>query len=337
MTLTHRHTSFLKAHLKLSTAARLQTYYARKDIIGHSAAQAGFFQSMTHRKLRTTFLPSSLVLTEQRSRANMPSGDDVLKNLVLERPLAFIDIETTGLRPGLDRIVELSILKVSPDGTRVYKNHRVNPETPIPEEATAVHGITDADVKHEPTFRRYARGIAQFLDDCDIAGFNVIRFDLPFLEAEFRRAGVEFARKDRQLVDSQVLFHLLEPRDLKAAYSRYCGRALEVEHTAQGDATAAAEILDGQLEMHPELPRTVAGLGAVCYSTHENYVDHDGKFIWSDGEAVCNFGKKHYGRKLRDIVADAPDYLEWIASADFTPEVKELVRRALLGEFPKLP
>ena len=267
----------------------------------------------------------------------MLSGDDVLKNIRLERPLAFIDVETTGLRPGLDRIVELSILKVNPDGIGVYKNHRVNPETPIPEAATAVHGITDADVKHEPTFRQYARSIAQFLDNCDIAGFNVISFDLPLLEAEFRRAGVEFARKGRQLVDSQVLFHLLEPRNLKAAYSRYCSGALEVEHTAQGDATAAAEILDGQLEMHPELPRTVAGLCAMCYSVPENYVDPDGKFIWSDGEAVCNFGKKHYGRKLRDIAADAPDYLEWIASADFTPGVKELVSRALLGKFPKLP
>jgi len=261
----------------------------------------------------------------------------VLKNLRLERPLAFIDIETTGLRPGLDRIVELSVLKVGPDGTRVYKSHRVNPGTPIPEAATAVHGITDADVKHEPTFSQYARSIAQFLDDCDIAGFNVIRFDLPFLEAEFRRAGVEFARTGRQLVDSQILFHLLEPRDLKAAYSKYCGRALEVEHTAEGDATAAAEILDGQLEMHPDLPRTVAGLCAMCYSVPENYIDPDGKFIWSDGEVVCNFGRKHYGRKLKDIAADAPDYLEWIGSADFTPEVKELVSRALSGEFPNLP
>ena len=267
----------------------------------------------------------------------MPSGDHVLKNLRLERPLAFIDIETTGLRPGLDRIVELSVLKVGPDGTRVYKSHRFNPGTPIPEAATAVHGITDADVKHEPPFRQYARSIAQFLDDCDIAGFNVIRFDLPFLEAEFRRAGVEFARTGRRLVDSQILFHLLEPRGLKAAYARYCGRVLEVEHTAQGDATAAAEILDGQLETHPDLPRTVAGLCAMCYSVPENYIDPDGKFIWSDGEVVCNFGRKHYGRKLRDIAADAPDYLEWIGSADFTPEVKELVSRALSGQFPNLP
>jgi len=267
----------------------------------------------------------------------MSLGGATLKNLSLERPLAFIDIETTGLRPSADRIVELSVLKIDPDGTRVYKSHRVNPETTIPQEATAIHGITDADVLHEPTFRQYAKSVAQFLDGCDIAGFNVIRFDLPFLEAEFRRAGVEFSRKNRQLVDSKVLFHLLEPRDLKAAYLRYCGRALEVEHTAQGDATAAAEILDGQLEMHRELPRTVAELCAMCYSVPENYIDPDGKFIWSDGEAVCNFGRKHYGRKLRDIAADAPDYLEWIASADFTPDVRELVSRALSGEFPNPP
>ena len=131
----------------------------------------------------------------------------MLKNLKLERPLAFIDVETTGLKPFSDKIVELSILKVHPDGSEEYKSHRVNPGMPIPAEATAIHGITDADAAKEPAFRQYAKSICDFLDDCDIAGFNVIKFDLPFLEAEFARANVDFSRQGRFLVDSQIIFH----------------------------------------------------------------------------------------------------------------------------------
>ena len=244
-------------------------------------------------------------------------------------------METTGLSVSSDRIVELAILKIHPDGTEDFRSVRINPEIPIPTAATNIHGITNEDVADKPKFRQYASSLRHFLNGCDIAGFNVIKFDLPFLEAEFKRAGVNFSRQNRQLVDSQVLFHLLEPRDLKTAYLKYCGKEMETSHTAEGDATAAAEILDGQLEIHPELPRNVAGLCAMCYTVPENYIDPDGKFIWSDGEAVCNFGKKHYGRKLKDMAVEAPDYLQWIATADFTPEVKELVSKALHGEFPQ--
>lgn len=260
----------------------------------------------------------------------------MLRNLDLDKSLAFIDVETTGLKPNSDRIVELSVLKIHPDGKREYKNHRINPDIPIPVEATAIHGITDDDVAREPKFTQYAKSIRDFLDGCDIAGFNVIKFDLPFLEAEFKRAGVDFSRQNRKLVDSQVLYHLLEPRDLKSAYKKYCGKEMEKMHTAEGDATAAAEILNKQLEIHPELPRNVEDLYAICYRVPDNYVDPDGKFIWSDGEVICNFGKKHNGWKLKDIAVEAPDYLQWIATSDFTPEVKELVGKALHGEFPHL-
>jgi len=259
----------------------------------------------------------------------------MLKNLALDRPLAFIDVETTGLKPDSDRIVELSVLKVHPNGNTEYKSHRINPEIPIPAEATNIHGITDDDVSDEPKFKKYAKSLKDFLEDCDISGFNVIRFDLPFLEAEFYRASVEFSRHNRRLIDSKVLYHLLEPRDLQAAYLKYCGREMTLKHTAEGDATAAAEILDKQLEMHPELPRNVTDLYAVCYPVPDNYVDPDGKFIWVDGEVICNFGKRHNGRKLKEIVVEAPDYLQWIAASDFTIDVKELVNRALQGEFPR--
>ena len=258
-----------------------------------------------------------------------------MKNLQLDRPIAFIDVETTGLSPYSDRIVELSILKIHPDGTEKYQSHRINPEIPIPAEVTAIHGITDADVAGEPVFRQYARSIRDFLDDCDIAGFNVIRFDLPLLEAEFRRAGVEFSRQGRHLIDSQVIYHQRDPRDLRTAYLKYCGKEMETAHSAEEDAKATAEILDGQLEMHQDLPRDVPELSALCYEVDENSIDAEGKFIWSEGEAVCNFGKKHKGRKLKDISIEDPGYLEWIASADFSPEVKEIASKALNGEFPE--
>jgi len=259
----------------------------------------------------------------------------MLKNLKLERPIAFIDVETTGLKPFSDRIVELSILKVHPDGSEEYKSHRVNPGMLIPAEATAIHGITDADVAKESAFRQYAKSVCDFLEGCDIAGFNVIKFDLPFLEAEFARANIDFSRKGRFLVDSQIIYHQREPRDLQAAYRKYCGKEMENAHRAEEDAKATAEILDGQLEMHQDLPRDVLGLCTLCYRVQENYIDTDGKFIWVDGKAVCNFGKKHMGRKLQDIAMEDPTYLIWIAGADFSSQVKEIAAKALQGQFPQ--
>jgi DNA polymerase-3 subunit epsilon len=259
----------------------------------------------------------------------------MLKNLKLKRPIAFIDVETTGLKPFSDRIVELSILKIHPDGSEKYKSHKVNPGIPIPAEATAIHGISDADVAKEPAFRQYAKSISDFLEGCDIAGFNVIKFDLPFLEAEFARSNVDFSRQGRFLVDSQIIYHQRDPRDLQAAYRKYCGKEMEKAHCAEEDAKVAAEILDGQLEMHQDLPRDMPGLCALCYKVEEKYIDADGKFIWVDGEAVCNFGKKHIGRKLQDIAVEDPTYLSWVASADFSSQVKAIAAKALQGQFPQ--
>ncbi len=259
----------------------------------------------------------------------------MLKNLRLERPLVFIDVETTGLKLYSDRIVELSILKVNPDGRQEYKSHRVNPGIPIPFEATAIHGITDADVANEPAFLQYAKSVRDFIEGCDIGGFNVIGFDLPVLEAEFARAKVEFSRQGRYLVDSQVIYHRRDPRDLAAAYRKYCGKELKNAHSAEDDARASAEILEGQLEAHQDLPRNISGLCMLCYETNENNVDAEGKFIWVDGEAVCNFGKKYRGRKLKDLAAQDPGYLRWVTGADFSTEVRKIAANALGGEFPK--
>ena len=257
-----------------------------------------------------------------------------MKNLRLERPLAFIDIETTGRNPYSDRIVELSILKISPDGNGEYKSHRINPGIPIPEETTAIHGITDADVAEEPPFQQYARSIRDFLEGCDISGFNVINFDLPCLEAEFTRSNVDFSRKSRYLIDSMVIFHQREPRNLKAAYLKYCGKEMGNAHSAKEDAKASSEILDSQLDMYKDLPRDVAGLSALCYKIDVNNIDADGKFIWVEKEAVCNFGK-HKGHSLKEIAAEYPDYLEWVSRGDFSMEVKNIAIKTLNGEFPE--
>ena len=257
-----------------------------------------------------------------------------MKHLKLDRPLAFVDVETTGLSPYSDRIVELSILKIHPDGTEEYKSHRVNPGIPIPAEATAVHGITDADVAGEPMFQQYAKSIRDFLEGCDIAGFHVIKFDLPCLEAEFARANVKFSRRGRQLVDSKVIYHQRDPRDLQAAYQKYCGKDMVSAHSAEEDAKASAEVLDGQLEMYEDLPRDVTGLCALCYESDENFIDSEGKLVWVKDEAVLNFGK-YEGRLLREIVAKHPDYLEWIIRKDFSAEVKGIAMKAMEGEFPE--
>jgi len=156
----------------------------------------------------------------------------MLKNLHIERPLAFIDVETTGLNPYSDRIVELSILKINPDGTDEYHSRRINPGIPIPPDATAIHGIIDEDVANKPQFSQYAKSIRNFLEGCDIAGFNVIRFDVLFLEAEFARANVEFSRQGRYLINSQIIYHQREPRDLQAAYQKYCGKEMANTHRA---------------------------------------------------------------------------------------------------------
>ena len=257
-----------------------------------------------------------------------------MKTLKLERPIAFIDVETTGTHPHSDRIVELSIFKVQPDGSKDYRSHRVNPGKPIPAETTAVHGITDEAVAEEPTFRQYAKGVCEFLDGCDISGFNVITFDLPFLTVELERAGVSFSHEDRQLVDSMIIYHQMEHRepgkrrDLKAAYLKYCGKKLDNAHGAEVDATASAEVLDRMIEEHNDLPKDVPGLCSFCNKVRKHYVDLEGKLIWAEGEVTFNFGQ-HNGRPLKEITEQHPDYLRWILKTGFPPDVCKIVEKAL--------
>jgi DNA polymerase-3 subunit epsilon len=259
-----------------------------------------------------------------------------LKNLEIDRPIAFLDVETTGLSVSTDRIVEMSILKVEPDGSQEQKTRRFNPGRPIASQATEVHGITDQDVAEEPEFRQVATGLRSYLEDCDIAGFGVSRFDLPLLEAEFRRARVEFSREGRRVIDTMVIYHNMEPRDLSAAYARYTSKEIERPHAAEADARASAEILDAQLALYPDLPKTAAALHRFCNPDQDNWIDPDGRLALADGEVTINFGQ-HKGQSLKEVAELEPDYLKWVLDQDFSSQVLAMVSVALSGDFPSPP
>jgi DNA polymerase III subunit epsilon len=246
--------------------------------------------------------------------------------LRLARPIVWLDLETTGLMLQKDRIVEISAIKEWPDGRFEERKRRVNPGMPIPPQATAVHGITDEDVRGEPPFERLAKGFAQFLEDADLGGFGVSRFDLPLLLAEFRRADVSFSLEGRSVIDAQVIFHRREPRDLAAACRFYLGRGLEGAHDSAVDAAAARDVLHAQLERYPDLPADPAALSASLRDAA--WVDGEGKLMLVGSEVVVNFGSRR-GRSLRELATSDPDYLRWILDSDFSPEVMAQVRKAL--------
>jgi DNA polymerase-3 subunit epsilon len=254
--------------------------------------------------------------------------------LALERPLAVFDLETTGTDPAKDRIVEISVLRIEPGGERTVRSRRVNPERPIPPEATRVHGIRDEDVRDAPTFRQIARGLLDFLADSDLAGFNIRRFDVPLLDREFRDSGHDLRLASRRVIDAMTVFHRKEPRDLSAAVRFYLGRELLGAHAAEADVEAAADVLEAQLARYEDLPRTVAELDAWCHPSPEGAVDRAGKFVRRDGAVVFAFGK-HQGRPIREIARERPDYLQWLLEqADFPEDARTVAEKALRGEEP---
>ncbi|MBN1857017.1 MAG: 3'-5' exonuclease [Dehalococcoidia bacterium] len=259
-----------------------------------------------------------------------------MESLEFDKPIVFFDLETTGISAPHDRIVEFSGIKLYPDGHRDTKSIRMNPNMPIPKSATQVHGITNEDVSGLPTFAYYAVELAEFFGDADLGGFGVSRMDIPLLETEFRRAGVEFSRMGRRIVDAQILYHQLEPRNLTAAYKQYCGADLENSHSADADTEASLAVVQGILEMHPELPRTVEGLNAMCNREQENWIDSQGKFQWLNDEAVIGFGK-YKNVAIRDVVKRAPGYLDWMVKSDFPEDTKQIAENALRGVFPSRP
>ena len=253
--------------------------------------------------------------------------------LVLERPLVFFDIESTGTNPYRDRIVEIAVIKVMPDGSREDVVRRINPCMPIPAGASAVHGIYDADVADCPTFDVVAHNLYKYLEGCDLAGYNIVKFDVPMLQEEFKRCGLELSMKERKLIDVFNIFCRLYPRNLSAAYKFFCDGNLEDAHSALADTDATVAVLFGQLAKHPELPREMAGLAEFSAARDADFVDSEGRLKFSGDEVVINFGKNS-GRRLRDLASEDPGFLRWMLRSDFSDEVKTVIKNALAGEFP---
>jgi DNA polymerase-3 subunit epsilon len=259
----------------------------------------------------------------------------VFCNLSLDRPLVVLDLETTSTDLHDARIVEISALKLAPDCKPAHPTRRINPGVPIPPEATAIHGIRDEDVAGAPRFERLAPSIQTFLDGCDLCGFNLLKFDLKVLMAEFRRAGLSFELRDRRLLDACRIFHQREPRDLAGALRFYCGREHNRCHSAAADVLATVAVLDGQLERYHDLPRKVGDL--YDRQRNPNAIDVE---EWlgrrPDGSIELIGGNKHQGRLLSDVAFRDPTYLKWMLRGDFFDDTKAIVAEALYRTWPRM-
>jgi len=243
--------------------------------------------------------------------------------LKLNRPICFFDLETTGVDVAKDRIVEISIFKVYPNGNKESKTWLVNPEMKIPFLSTQVHGITDEKVANEPTFKELSGQVYMMIKDSDLAGFNSDRFDIPLLAEELLRSGVDFDMKSRVSVDVQTIFHKMEERTLSAAYKFYCGQSLENAHSAEADTMATYEILKAQLERYPELENDMKSLSE--FTTRKKSVDFAGFIALNDkGQEIFSFGK-HKGALVEKVLEDEPGYFGWIQNADFPLYTKKVL------------
>ena len=258
-------------------------------------------------------------------------------NMKLDRPLVVFDIESTGISPRKDRIIELAAVKVMTDETEVSRCWLLNPTVPIPPETTAIHGITDDIVKDCPTFADEAAEIFEFFRGCDVSGFNADRFDVPCLEEEFARVGMNFASSARRHIDVQRIYHRKEPRDLSAAVRFYCGRDHVGAHGAEADARATLDVLKAQLARYEDLPTTAAEMDEYLVPHDPLNADRMGLLRWKDGELTVNFGKKR-GESLRNLLLNEPKFLKWMINGDFDTEVRMIVRDLLEnGRLPPAP
>jgi DNA polymerase-3 subunit epsilon len=251
--------------------------------------------------------------------------------LLLTKPLAIVDLETTGVNLGTDRIIEIAIVKLMPDGKKLVKQKLINPEMPIPKSSSDIHGITDEKVRDAPNFRQVANELKQFLDNCDLGGYNSNRFDIPLLVEEFLRIGMDFEMKGRKLIDVQRVFHLMEQRTLSAAYRFYCNKTLDGAHGAEIDAAATLEVLEAQLEKYPQLGNDVESI--LKFTGEDEIVDFARRFIMENGIEIFNFGK-HKGRSVTEVLKAEPQYYDWMMKGDFALHTKqkltEIFNRSLL-------
>ena len=251
--------------------------------------------------------------------------------LALKNPIVFFDLETTGTNIVSDRIVEIAYLKIYPNGNEESKRYLVNPEMPIPQEVTAIHPISDEDVKNEPVFKELAKIIAKDIEGCDLAGYNSVRFDLPLLAEEFLRANVDIDLAKRKMIDVQVIFHKMEQRTLSAAYKFYCNSELTNAHTAEADTRATYEVLKAQLDRYDNLKNDVAFL--ADFSAQHKNADLAGRIIFNDkNEEVFNFGK-YKGRRVEDVLNEDMGYYGWIMNGDFSLYTKKVLTEVKLRGF----
>ena len=252
-------------------------------------------------------------------------------SLQLKRPLVFIDLETTGINLSTDRIMEIAIIKVMPDGSKCIKIKILNPQIPIPKSSSSIHGITDEKVKEAPTFKQVANELKQFIDDADFSGYNSNRFDIPLLIEEFLRAGITIDMTNRRMLDVQHIFHMMEKRTLGAAYKFYCEKELNDAHSAEADATATWEILEAQLTRYEHLGNSLDTI--LQFTGEEKFVDFARRFIMQNDTEVFNFGK-HKGRPVSDVLRVEPQYYDWMMKGDFPLHTKqkltEILNRSLL-------
>ena len=243
--------------------------------------------------------------------------------LNLKKPIIFFDLETTGVNISHDRIIELSYIKVYPNGTEEEKSMRINPEMSIPAESTAIHHITDEDVADKPTFKQIAKELAKVFEGCDIAGYNSNRFDIPLLMEEFLRAGINIELSRQKFVDVQTIFHKMEQRTLSAAYKFYCNGDLENAHSANADTRATYEVLKAQLDRYPTLENDVDFLAK--YSSQSRNVDLAGRIVLNDQDVeVFNFGK-YKGQPVETVLKKDPGYFGWILQGDFAQNTKSVL------------
>jgi DNA polymerase III subunit epsilon len=266
--------------------------------------------------------------------------------LSLKKPIFFFDLETTGINIVTDRIVEISYLKIFPDGSEEQKTYRFNPEMPIPEKSIAIHGITDEDVKDKPTFKEFAKTLAKIMEGCDLGGFNSNKFDIPLLAEEFLRADVDFDFKKRRFVDVQIIFHKMEKRTLAAAYKFYCGKELQGAHGAAADIRATYDVLKAQLdhyngveyeEMDGKITKPIVNeIEALSeFSSHNKDVDFAGRIILNEKNVeVFNFGK-YKGVPVTEVFAKDPGYYGWMLNGDFPLYTKKVLTQIKLRSMGK--
>ena len=240
--------------------------------------------------------------------------------IILQKPLLFLDLETTGLSFTQDRIVEIAMLKISVDGTRLMKRKLINPEMPIPKEVSEIHGITDEMVKDAPTFKQAANEIRQFMEGADLGGYNSNKFDWPLLVEEFLRSGLTFETEGRKLVDVQKIYHMMEPRNLSAAYKFYCDKDLENAHSAESDVNATWEVFLAQIDKYNNLGNSIESVLKVI--GEEQIVDFARRMVMENGREVFNFGK-HKGKLVEDVLKNEPSYYDWMMKNDFALHTKQ--------------